>query len=267
MHMSNKPSGYKFTRDWFDFSFENTEKIKPRHGVLYFFAIEQCNRLGWKKKFGFPADMAMEATGIRSYNTYSQTLKDLIAWGFITLIEKSNNQYSANIIALSNFDKAIGKALDKALITHNVKQDESIDSIDKPINNKPINNKPNIDPFKNQISESNKNLETDEGLEQFMQLVKEFLQNETESGRKYIWEKFDDNNAKEIMLKLLQAYPQKKPSVSFKKLYHSMDEFNSNRFGLKYFNTYFNTINHASNSTNSKPKKSTTDNYSNEDWK
>lgn len=46
------------------------------------------------------------------------------------MIEKSKNQYSANIIALSNYDKALDKALDKAMIKHKWKQLKSIDSID-----------------------------------------------------------------------------------------------------------------------------------------
>ena len=75
--------------------------------------------------------MAKEAIGIRSYNTYINTLNDLVEFGFIKLIEKSKNQYSSNIIALSNFDKAHDKALDKALIKHGTKQRESIDSINK----------------------------------------------------------------------------------------------------------------------------------------
>jgi predicted metal-dependent hydrolase len=51
------------------------------------------------------------------------------------MIERSKNQYSSNIIALSKFDKALDKALDKAFIKHVIKQgestSESIDSIDK----------------------------------------------------------------------------------------------------------------------------------------
>ena len=128
-------NGYELSRKWFDFCFENPEKIKPNHTALYFFCIEHCNRLGWKNKFGLPTTMAKEAIGIRSYNTYINTLVDLVDWGFVEMIEKSKNQYSSNIIALSNFDKALDKALDKAMIKHTTKQSEStsesIDSIVK----------------------------------------------------------------------------------------------------------------------------------------
>jgi hypothetical protein len=133
-------NGYELSRNWFDWCFENPEKIKPNHTALYFFAVEHCNRLGWKKKYGMPTTMAMEAIGIKSYNTYINTLNDLVEWGFIEMIQRSKNQYSANIVALSNFNKALDKALDEALIKHASKQSESIDSIDKQETSKQINN-------------------------------------------------------------------------------------------------------------------------------
>lgn len=132
---------YDLSRNLFDYSFANPEKIKPNHIAIYFFAIEHCNRLGWKDKFGLPTTMVMEAIGIKSYTTYISALNDLVDIGFIKMIEKSKNQYSSNIIALPIFDKALGKALDKALIKHTskhlIKQCESthqsIVSIDKQI--------------------------------------------------------------------------------------------------------------------------------------
>jgi len=138
-------NGYELSRKWFDWSFENPEKISPNHSALYFFAIEHCNRLGWREKFGFPTEMAKDAIGIKSYTTYIRTLNDLVDWGFIKMIERSKNQYSSNIIALTNFDKALDKALDKAIVKQLVKQEEStcesIVSIDKQltINKEPFN--------------------------------------------------------------------------------------------------------------------------------
>lgn len=141
-------TGYDISRAWFNFSFANPELVNPNHSALLFFAIEHCNRLGWKQKFGFPTIMAKEAIGIKSYNTYIKTLNDLVDFGFIKMIERSKNQFSANIIALSKNDKALNKALDKAFIKHvtkhELKQDEStgesIDSINKPltINKEPL---------------------------------------------------------------------------------------------------------------------------------
>jgi len=135
-------NSYELSRNFFDWSFENPHKVTPNHIALYFFCIEHCNRLGWKQNFGLPTTMAKEAIGIRSYNTYIKTLNDLVDFGFIIMIEKSKNQYSSNIIALSNFNKAHDKALDKAMIKHMIKQDEStLQSIDSINKHKTINNK------------------------------------------------------------------------------------------------------------------------------
>jgi hypothetical protein len=135
---------YTFTRSYWNFAFNNPDIIKPNHAALYFFALEHCNRLGWKEKFGLPTTMAMEALGMKSYNTYINTFNDLIEFGFFTILERSKNQYSSNIIALSKFNKALDKALDKALIKHATKQSEStgesIDSIDIQYTSKQINN-------------------------------------------------------------------------------------------------------------------------------
>lgn len=152
---------FNLSRNWFNFCFENPEKIKPNHTALYFFCIEHCNRLGWKEKFGLPTGMAKEAIGIHSYKTYITTLHELIDWGFIKLIDKSKNQYSSNIITLVHFDKKRDQSLDKAMIKHGIcsgkkgestyqsigestyqSTGESIDSIDIPINIKPKTNKP-----------------------------------------------------------------------------------------------------------------------------
>lgn len=137
-------NGYELSRNWFDWCFENPEKINPNHTAIYFFAIEHCNRMGWKNKFGFPSQMTMEALGIKKHQTYIKYFNDLVEWGFFILVEKSRNQYSANIISLNNAMTKNGKALDKANINHAAKQTESNgqsnSSIDKQINNITINN-------------------------------------------------------------------------------------------------------------------------------
>lgn len=135
-------NSYELSRSWFDFCFENPEKINSNHTALYFFIIEHCNRLGWKEKFGLPSQMAMDAIGIKNWRTYSKTLNELIDFGFVKCIQKSKNQYSATIVAIVKNTKATTKALDKALQKHNQKQSKSIVGIDKPNNietNKPNN--------------------------------------------------------------------------------------------------------------------------------
>jgi len=142
-----KYTGYELSRSWFDFCFENPDRIKPIHTALYFFAIEHCNRLGWKEKFGLPTEMTKDAIGVKSWHTYIKAFNDLIEWEFFILIERSKNQYSSNIIALSKNNEALDKAYDEALTKHVSKHQRSThqsnDSIDKPITKEPItNNKP-----------------------------------------------------------------------------------------------------------------------------
>jgi hypothetical protein len=119
-------NGYELSRNYFDWCFENPEKVSPNHTAIYFFAIEHCNRLGWRKKFGFPTQMAMDAIGIKKHQTYSRYLNDLVDFGFIQMIEKSRNQYSSNIISLINAMPKNGKALDKAIVKHGAKQTETM---------------------------------------------------------------------------------------------------------------------------------------------
>ncbi|NQX98032.1 MAG: hypothetical protein HRT73_09155 [Flavobacteriales bacterium] len=116
---------FKLSRTWFEFCFNNPDKIKPSHSAIYFFAIEHCNRLGWKDKFGFPSQMVMEAVGIKNWRTYSKALSELVEFGFIEMIEVSKNQYSSNIIAIVKNTEASTKALDKALQKHSQKQSNS----------------------------------------------------------------------------------------------------------------------------------------------
>ena len=151
-------NGYELSRDWFDWCFENPEKINPNHTAIYFFAVEHCNRLGWREKFGFPTQMAMDAIGIKKHQTYIKYFNDLCEWGFFKLVQKSQNQYSANIISLQSAIPKKGKALDKAIINHGAKQTQTMgqsnSSIIKPINNKQINQETEI----NSLSYEDSNL-------------------------------------------------------------------------------------------------------------
>lgn len=205
-------NGYELSRAFFDWSFENPNKINPNHIALYFFCIEHCNRLGWKDKFGLPTTMAKEAIGIRSYNTYKKTLEDLVEFGFVEMIEVSKNQYSSNIIALSKFNKALDKALDKALIKHTTKQSEStqqsIDSIDKQLtikqetNNKAI---PEIDVFMNYFKELSVELKLNYDAYSFTVQAK--YENWVENG----WKDGNGSKIKNWKTKLKNTIPFLKP--------------------------------------------------------
>lgn len=128
-------NSYELSRDWFDWCFDNPEKINPNHTAMYFFIIEHCNRLGWKEKFGLPMQMTKDAIGISNYRTFSKTFNDLVDWGFLKVHQKSKNQYSSNIIGIVKNTKAKSKALDKAMQNHSQKQVHGIVGIDKQLNN------------------------------------------------------------------------------------------------------------------------------------
>lgn len=138
---------YELSRDFWDFAFEN-KSVKPTHVAIYFFAIEHCNRLGWKHSFGLPTSMVVEAIGVKSYSAYKKHFDELVTWEFFEVKEYSKNQFSSNVIALKKKAKATTKALDKALTKHTSKQvqstSQSNDSIDIPIYNIPINLSTNI---------------------------------------------------------------------------------------------------------------------------
>lgn len=136
-------NSYELSKMFFDWSYENPDKISPNHVALYFFIIEHNNRLGWKEKFGLPMQMAMDAIGIKNYRTWSKSFNDLVDWGFIKVHQRSKNQYSANVIALVKNTKATTKALSKAMQKHNQKQVHDIVCIDKPNNQEPITLEPN----------------------------------------------------------------------------------------------------------------------------
>lgn len=111
-------NGYTYSRQWFDFAFENPEKINPSHAAIYFFAIEHCNRLGWKDKFGFPTQLVMDAVGIRKHETYLKYFKDLVDWQFFRLIQKAQNQYSANIISIGHRTQKASDSLKRAILSN-----------------------------------------------------------------------------------------------------------------------------------------------------
>lgn len=124
-------NGYDLSNAWFNFCLENPDKVKPIHTALFFWIVQTFNKFSWKAKVGLPTDYAMEVLGIKSYNTYSKTLNDIIDFGFVVMVEKSRNQYSSNIIALSKNDKARVKATLKQSESIVQSTGESIDSIIK----------------------------------------------------------------------------------------------------------------------------------------
>lgn len=122
-------NAFELSRKWFDFCIDNPEKVNTNQTALYFYCIDLCNRLAWSKSFGLPTLITMQYTSIKSYKTYAKALQDLIDFGFLKLIEKSKNQYSANVVALVNFTEAVSKQRLKQVQSN----DQSRLSINKPL--------------------------------------------------------------------------------------------------------------------------------------
>lgn len=232
-------NSYELSRAWFDYSFSNPNKIKPIHSSIYFFAIEHCNRLGWKDNFGFPSQMVMEAIGVKNWRTYSKALNDLVDWGFIKMIEKSKNQYSSNIIAIVKNTKAQSKALDKALQKHSTKHSQSTVSINKQLNNITIEL---INKNASLVNERIKfwiESETKEDKLTFEQRKKKFLiwfneQKKVYTGRKGSTKQMtptDDNNLK----KLLKAYEHEDFKIALSNMYKSQWAKENNMRTVSHF--------------------------------
>lgn len=163
-------NGYELSHNFFEWSFENPNKVAPAHVALYFFCINQCNKLGWKEKFGLPMQMAKDAIGISNYRTYSKTFNDLVEWGFITVYEKSKNQWSATIIGIAKNTKANTNALDKATSFH--MQDQSTEHPQKQVRGSVCIDKPN----NNKTKEPNNNKTLEQRKIEFSQSLNPFLE-------------------------------------------------------------------------------------------
>jgi len=117
-------NGYIYTKQWFDFASKNPEKIYPNHCALYIAIVELNNQLGWSQNFGLPTSCTMQLIGIRNYKTFKKAFDELVEWGFVRVIEKSKNQYTANIITLVKFPTTKGKVAPSPNLQINIIKDD-----------------------------------------------------------------------------------------------------------------------------------------------
>lgn len=78
-------------------------KMKSQHCALYWFLVNQANRLRWPEWFSVPRDIAMNGSKINKRETYYKTITVLVELKLIEYI-KSTNQHEAphfKIIRLS----------------------------------------------------------------------------------------------------------------------------------------------------------------------
>jgi len=137
-------NGYDLTRYWYNYKFENPDKVKAIHSDMYFYIVDLWNRLGQKEKFGLPTMITMENLSIGSRNTYYKVINDLCDFGFIKMVSESKNQHQSRIIAISKNEQASNQALEQAHIqASNQAREQALEQttehIDKQLNKEQLN--------------------------------------------------------------------------------------------------------------------------------
>jgi DNA-binding transcriptional regulator YhcF (GntR family) len=95
-------NGYALSHWWFEFAFRYPDKVTTTSTALFSWLCELYNKLQWPDKFGVPTIVAMSAIGIKNYRTYKKAFDNLVEWGFIEVIAKSTNQFTANTISIKS---------------------------------------------------------------------------------------------------------------------------------------------------------------------
>jgi hypothetical protein len=104
-----KHNGYSLSNSWFEWCRDNRETNSIGLSSLVYWINEKANQLNYPKSFGLPTNEAMHVLAIGSYATYKKLLNTLYEIGYIDILEYSKNQYTSNVIAISNFNKASTK--------------------------------------------------------------------------------------------------------------------------------------------------------------
>jgi len=193
-------NGYNLSHNFYEWAFNNREEFKPVVSALYFYLVEVCNTLNWKKEFSMSAKECMEGMGVSGYNTYKYAFDVLCKNGFIKVIKKSTNQYQANIIALSNFDEATDRPMDEATdrpmdeATNKATSKQlqgthqSTGDIHKTVNNKTINSKTNKQSYADYVKLTKEEYEklctqyTETGAKRMIEILSNY---KGASGKKY----------------------------------------------------------------------------------
>lgn len=115
-------NSYTLSRQWFDFAFENPDKITVYQGALYMWLIEVNNRGGWAEKFPFNTDDACIATGMNNRKTVWKALNELAELGFVHIVYKSSHRHKPSVISLILLDMGLNGSLDKSLSNQSVER-------------------------------------------------------------------------------------------------------------------------------------------------
>lgn len=115
---------FKLQRIYWDWAYNNPELCSPTTAALWSFTVEHWNRIGQPDKFRLGSEMASTAMGIK-YKAYKKALDILVDNGFLLYVQKSKNQYSANVICFGKKGQSTDKALTKAMNKHGQSTDQS----------------------------------------------------------------------------------------------------------------------------------------------
>ncbi|MBF9252461.1 hypothetical protein I2I11_04075 [Pontibacter sp. 172403-2] len=115
-------NGYELSRQWFDFAFENPDKVSVTQTALYMWLIEANNRAGFVEKLSFNTEDACMAIGVSNRKTVWKALNELAENGFVNIVLKSCNQNKPSVISLKVAKIKTAGALDKALMRQSKKR-------------------------------------------------------------------------------------------------------------------------------------------------
>jgi hypothetical protein len=88
-------NGYVAGNAWAKFIRNNGRKVKSIHVSLMSACYQIANEEKWVPEFQLPTKDAMQLSCIRDKETFYKTLKDLVSFGAITILEESKNIYTA----------------------------------------------------------------------------------------------------------------------------------------------------------------------------
>jgi hypothetical protein len=97
-------NGYIAQNAWAKFVRQNGRKVKAAHTALMWACHQIANEAEWAEEFQLPTKEAMDLAPIRDKETFYQTLKDLVDFGAIKIIEDSVNRYTARWVTLHNLE-------------------------------------------------------------------------------------------------------------------------------------------------------------------
>lgn len=125
-------NSYILTRRWFDFAFENPEKVTIAQTALFMWLIELNNRKGWVLNYQFNTSDACGAIGARDSKTVWKALNELNSFGFVEIVYKSTHRHKASIVSIQNCNVDTLGCLD-ATLSYQSEKSISKESVNVPV--------------------------------------------------------------------------------------------------------------------------------------